>query len=147
MRFDQIGAFQRELLVEAWRHQEVQRLRALIGVPVSLAIAAADLWFFVLQDDTGNGGLIGWPVFLLMVGIAGWMTLETVTNRRLRWALRGLDLEGSEREILASMRSSPLLAAERARARSEIGAELKEGARRADQVRRRGVWGLGSDDE
>jgi hypothetical protein len=115
MKFEDLGEFERELLVEAWRHQEVQRLRAFVGVPVCLAIAVADLWFFVLRDDTGMGGLIGWPVFLLMIGIAGWMILETVTNRRLRWALRGLNLAGSEQEILASMRSSPLLAAERAR--------------------------------
>src|SRR5690242_12431611 len=108
MRFDELGEFQRELLAEAWRQQEVQRLRALIGVPVCVVVAAADVWFFVLRDETGMGGILGWPVFLLMAGIAAWMVLETVTNRRLRWALRGLELEAAQDEILASMRSSPL---------------------------------------
>ncbi len=147
MRFEELDEFHQELLLEAYRHQEAQRLRALIGVPVCIVISVLDVWFFMIRDDPGQGRLLGWPVLLVFVGIGIWMLLETITNKRVRWALQGLNLQsGADREVLASMKRSPRLASERARARSMIGDEMKEGARRVRRMRKHGWWGLGSDD-
>lgn len=143
MRFEELGEFQREMLAEAYRHQEAQRLRALIGVPVCITVSVLAYWFFIVRDDTGGGGLLGWPIILVLVGIAIWMTLETIANRRVRWILRGLNLsKEAQDEVVASIRRSPALAAERTRARSMIGEELKEGARRVRRMRKYGWLGL-----
>jgi len=140
LRFEELGEFERELLAEAYRHQQTQRLRALIGVPVCVAISILDYWFFMLRDDSGAGGLLGWPVLLVVAGIGVWMLLETIANRRVRWVLRSLNLQKDvERELVISMKRSPLLAAERARSRSTIGDELKEGSRRIRRMRS-GLW-------
>jgi hypothetical protein len=115
VRFEELGEFERTLLVDAYRQQAVQRLRALVGVPVCVAISAFAFWFFILGDDTGGGRLLGWPIVLVMGGIAIWMVLETVTNHRVRWALRGMNLQNAGEELLESMKSSPVVASERAR--------------------------------
>ena len=136
MRFEDLGEFQQSLLLDAYRDEQVQRLRALIGVPVCVVVSVLSAWFFGFRDETGNGWLLGGPIVVVMMGIAAWMVLQTVANRRVRWALQGLNLPDAEaeEEILASMKCSPRLGSERARARSTIRGELEDGARR---VRRR----------
>jgi hypothetical protein len=130
MKFEDLGEFERSLLMNAYRDEQVQRLRAFVGVPVCVVISALSAWFFILRDDTGGGLLLGVPILVVMIGIAVWMVLQTIANRRVRWALRGLSLQNAqaEEEVLASMKRSPRLASKRAEARSTIGGELKEGA-------------------
>lgn len=145
MRFEELDEFGRGLLVDAFRDQLAQRMRALIGVPVCVAVAALAYAFFISGDDLGGGGVLGWPIVLAMGGIACWMLAETLANRRVRWALRGLALDESEEEILAAMRTAGLLTSGRTQARTVIREELHEGTRRAALVVRRGWWAAWQD--
>lgn len=130
MRFEDLTADQQELLAEAYGKQHVQKLRAMIGVPVCVLGAALAGWFFILADDSGHGGILGWPIILILGGLAAWMLAETYFEKRVRWMIRSFNLgPEDERGVLASLKAAPALAQERSRARSEIGAELKEGAR------------------
>jgi hypothetical protein len=147
VRFEELDEFGRGLLVDAFRDQLAQRLRALIGVPVCVAVAALAYAYFIAGDDLGGGKVLGWPVVLAMAGISCWMLAETLANRRVRWALRGLGLDESEEEILAAMKAAGLLSTGRAQARAVIRDELNEGTRRAALVARRGWWAAWQDDE
>jgi hypothetical protein len=139
MHFDELNEFQRELLTEAYGAQHAQRLRALIGVPVCAVSSALAAWFFIIADDSGYGGMLGWPIILGLGAVAAWMLFETLAERRVRWAVRSFNLDSTaERQLLSSLRNTPALDEARRRARSEIAGEMREGARRA---RRHDWWG------
>jgi hypothetical protein len=138
MRFEDLNEFQQELLAEAYQAQHVQRLRALIGVPVAMAISSLAGWYFIVSDESGHGGMLGWPIILTLCVVSLWMLAETVSGRNVRWAIRSFNLEpDSERMLLESMRNASVIAQARRRARSEIHAELEEGARR---VKKKQWW-------
>jgi hypothetical protein len=130
--FEDLSETQRELLADAYREQRVQRARAWIGIPLCVAGSAAAAWFFIVGDESGYGGYLGWPMAVALGAVALWMLVETILERGVERVIRTFGLElGAERTLRASLRVAPSLAEERRRARMEIEDELFEGGRRA----------------
>lgn len=132
MRFSDLTGSQRDLLAEAYREHTLQRLRALIAIPVCALISALAVWFFVLADGSGYGGYLGWPIVGVLGAVSGVMLLETLLDRGVRRIIRTFNLgPDASRALRMSLSREPALKAARRGAWSAAGGELGEGARRA----------------